>query len=224
MREALPLLLAWGTIVGLDLVSMPQMMLARPLVAGAGAGLLLGDVAAGLRLGVLFELFQYDILPVGATRYPEYGPATVVAVAATYYSGIPFGLGIATVVGLFTAMLGGVSLQILRRVNTRAVTKAAPALEAGSLGTLVRLHFAGWGRDLLRGALVTAAGLGLAALTLEFVVPALTHRAERLLSVAATGAALAAGAAGGLRLVGRGPALRWLAAGLAGGVVAAWLA
>src|SRR5256884_3458709 len=59
------------TLVGLDLVSVPQMMIARPLVAGPIAGAMLGDVATGLQLGVLFELFQYDILPMGATRYPE---------------------------------------------------------------------------------------------------------------------------------------------------------
>src|SRR6266699_2448819 len=64
------------TLAGLDLVSVPQAMIARPLVAGPIAGAMLGDVVTGLELGVLFELFQYDILPMGATRYPEYGPAT----------------------------------------------------------------------------------------------------------------------------------------------------
>lgn len=216
-------LLAFGAIVGLDLVSFPQMMLARPIVAGAGAGLLLGDVGAGLRMGVLFELFQYDILPVGATRYPEYGPATVIAVGAAHAFALPFGIGLATVVGLFTAMIGGISLQILRRLNTRAVTAAAPALERGDVRALYRLHVSGAARDLVRAALVTAFGLVLVAITREFVVPALSHRGERLLSVAATGAGLAAGAAGTLRLVGLGTHLKWLAAGLVGGIVLAWL-
>ena len=216
-------LLLWGTIVGFDLVSFPQIMLARPLVAGLGAGLLLGDVGAGLRVGVIFELFQYDILPVGATRYPEYGPATVVAVAAAHSFALPFSIGLATVVGLVTAMAGGVSLQALRRLNTRAVAAAAPALETGDPRVLYRLHFAGAARDLTRAALVTVLGLVLASVTREFVAPALSHRGERLLSVAATGAALAAGAAGTLRLVGLGHPLKWLAAGLAGGIVVAWL-
>ena len=81
-ETTLALLLLWGTVVGLDLVSVPQMMIARPLVAGTVAGLLVGDPETGLRLGVVFELFQFDILPVGAARYPEYGPPTVAAVAA----------------------------------------------------------------------------------------------------------------------------------------------
>ncbi|HEU5467247.1 MAG TPA: PTS sugar transporter subunit IIC [Gemmatimonadales bacterium] len=216
-------LLAFGAVVGLDLVSFPQMMLARPIVAGAGAGLLLGDVGAGLRMGVLFELFQYDILPVGATRYPEYGPATVIAVGAAHAFALPFGIGLATVVGLFTAMIGGISLQILRRLNTRAVTAAAPALERGDVRALYRLHASGAARDLARAVLVTAFGLVLVAITREFVVPALSHRGERLLSVAATGAGLAAGAAGTLRLVGLGTHLKWLAVGLVGGIVLAWL-
>jgi mannose/fructose/N-acetylgalactosamine-specific phosphotransferase system component IIC len=216
-------LLAWAVLVGVDLVSMPQMMLARPLVAGAGAGLILGDMGAGLRLGLLFELFQFDILPVGASRYPEYGPATIAAVSAAHFAALPLGLGLGAVVGLITGMLGGISLQVLRRLNTRAVAAATPALELGDARVLVRTHLTAGARDLVRAALVAAVGLTLAAVAREVIAPALSHRGERLLSVAATSGALAAGAAGTLRLVGRGTGLRWLALGLGGGILAAWM-
>jgi mannose/fructose/N-acetylgalactosamine-specific phosphotransferase system component IIC len=46
----LPLLL-WGTLVALDLVSVPQAMISRPVVAGTVAGALIGDFEAGLRVG-----------------------------------------------------------------------------------------------------------------------------------------------------------------------------
>lgn len=216
-------LLLWGTLVGLDLVSFPQAMLARPLVAGAGAGLILGDMSTGLRLGLLFELFQYDILPVGASRYPEYGPATVAAVSAAHFASGTLGLGIGAVVGLFTGMLGGLSLVVLRRSMTRAVAAAAPRLEAGDAGALIRFHTGGMLRDLARAACVTAVGLALAQLARAFIQPSLTPRGEQLLAVAASAAAVAAGAAGTLRIVGRGPNLRWLALGLGGGVLVAWL-
>ena len=72
--HVLLLLVLWGTIVALDLVSVPQAMLSRPLVAGAVAGWLAGDVEAGLRVGVVLELFALDVLPIGAVRYPDYGP------------------------------------------------------------------------------------------------------------------------------------------------------
>jgi PTS system mannose-specific IIC component len=216
-------LLAWGTLVGLDLVSVPQMMIARPLVAGSIAGAMLGDVWTGLTLGVLFELFQYEVMPVGAVRYPEYGPATVAAVSAAHAAAGTLGLGLGALVGLITGMAGGVSLHLVRRLNARAVQRATAALEAGDTRVLVRLHEAAILRDALRAALVTALGLGLALLARTYLVGTLSVRGVILLDVAAVGSALAAGTAGTLRLVGRGPELRWFAAGVVGGAVVAWL-
>src|SRR2546425_6404464 len=124
-------LLAWGTLVGLDLISVPQMMIARPVVAGPVAGAILGDVATGLALGVVFELFQYDILPLGAARYPEYGPATVAAVSAAQAGAGALGPGPRLPGGPRPGPVGGVSLPPLHPLNARAVGAAVPALEAG---------------------------------------------------------------------------------------------
>jgi hypothetical protein len=44
-----------------------------------------------------------------------------------------------------------------------------------------------------------------------------------VVAVLVTGAAIAAGTSGTLRLVGRGPNLRWFAAGLLGGAAGVWL-
>ncbi|MDQ3136008.1 MAG: PTS sugar transporter subunit IIC, partial [Gemmatimonadota bacterium] len=111
------LLLLWGTVVGLDLVSVPQAMLSRPLVAGTVAGWLAGDVQAGLRVGTVLELFALDVLPIGAVRYPDYGPATVVAAAVAAGAPWELGLGLSVGVGLVLAVLGGWSLQLVRRWN-----------------------------------------------------------------------------------------------------------
>ena len=219
------LLLAWGTLVGMDLVSVPQMMIARPLVAGAVAGAMLGDLSTGLQLGVMFELFQYDILPVGAVRYPEFGPATVAAVSAAHAvpGGVLLGLGLGTLVGLLVGLLGGVSLHLLRRLNARAVHRVITRLEAGDARALLRLHLGSIARDGARALLVTAAGLALAALARIVLPGTLMPRDATLLAVAAVAGALAAGSAGTFRLIGRGPGLRWFAAGLGGGVLVVWL-
>jgi len=140
--ELLIALLLWGTLVGVDLVSLPQMMIARPLVAGTVAGAILGDIPTGLKLGVVFELLQYDILPVGAVRYPEYGPATVAAVATAHASAGVLGLGLGALVGLVTGLFGGVTINVLRRVNSRVVHAAAAQLESGDPSALVRLFLA----------------------------------------------------------------------------------
>ena len=224
--ELLVALVVWGTLVGVDLVSIPQMMIARPLVAGTIAGAILGDIPTGLKLGVVFELLQYDILPVGAVRYPEYGPATVAAVATAHAApgGGVLGLGLGALVGLVTGLLGGLTINLLRRVNSRIVHAAAAQLESGDPHALVRVHVSGVLRDALRAALVTIVGLVLAWLARPLLAGALTVRGALLLAVAAVATALAAGAAGTLRLVGRGPNLAWFAGGLIGGIVAAvWL-
>src|SRR6266571_484656 len=162
--EVLIALVVWGTLVGVDLVSLPQMMIARPLVAGTVAGAILGDIPTGLKLGVVFELLQ--------------------------------------------------------RVNSRIVHAAAAQLESGDPRALVRIHVGGLLRDALRAALVTMVGLVLAWLARPLLAGALTVRGALLLAVAAVGTALAAGASGTLRLVGRGPNLAWFAAGLGGGILA----
>ncbi len=222
--ELLVALLVWGTLVGVDLVSLPQMMIARPLVAGTVAGAILGDIPTGIKLGVVFELLQYDILPVGAVRYPEYGPATVAAVATAHASAGVLGLGLGALVGLVTGLLGGVTINLLRRVNSRIVHEAAARLESGDPAALVRVHVGGLLRDALRAALVTIVGLVLAWLARPLLAGVLSPRGALLLAVAAVAAAVAAGSAGTLRLVGRGPNLAWFAAGLGGGLAAAiWL-
>jgi len=222
--EVLIALIVWGTLVGVDLVSLPQMMIARPLVAGTVAGAILGDIPTGLKLGVVFDLLQYDILPVGAVRYPEYGPATVAAVATAHASAGVLGLGLGALVGLVTGLLGGVTINVLRRVNSRIVHAAASELEAGDPNALVRVHVGGLLRDALRAAVVTVVGLVLAWLARPLLGGVLTVRGAVVLAVAVVATALAAGAAGTLRLVGRGPTLAWFAAGLGGGIVATlWL-
>lgn len=205
-------LLAWGTLVGLDLVSVAQAMIARPFVAGAVTGVLLGDPAAGLRVGVLLELFALDVLPVGAARYPDYGPATVAATAVAAGSPWELSLGLAGTVGLLVSVLGGWSLQRLRRLNATAVQRHAAALAAGESAAIRRLQYGGIARDALRSGLLTAAGLAAAWVADRWLL--LDRRTAVALTLVVVGAALAAALGGALRSAGRSPRRRWLAAGL----------
>ena len=211
------LLLAWGTIVALDLVSVPQAMYARPLAAGTVAGLIAGDVMTGLQLGVLLELFALDVLPVGAARYPDHGPATVAAVAAAAGAAWPERMGTAVLLAMLLAVLGGWSLQRLRYLNAQALHERAAALAAGSEPGIRALQWGGLARDAIRGLLLTALGLSGALLLRAF--PPLVPRLQGLLAAAAIGCALAAVAGGAARSAGRGPRLLWLGAGLALGLI-----
>ena len=216
------LLLLWGTLVGLDLVSVPQAMISRPLVAGTVAGWLAGDVHTGLRVGVLFELFALDVLPVGAVRYPDYGPATVGAVALGAGSVWQLGLGVSVALGLVLAVLGGWTLQLVRRSNARAIQRQAAALAAGESSAIRRLQYGGLLRDTSRGFMLTLLGVVLAIVIRENV--RLDEQTYLALTLVAVGSALAAAANGAFRTSGRSTRFRWLAAGVGGGILAAVLA
>jgi mannose/fructose/N-acetylgalactosamine-specific phosphotransferase system component IIC len=217
----LPLLLAWGTAVGLDLVSLPQFLLSRPIVVGAVAGAIAGDLEAGLRVGLVLEFFALDVLAVGAVRYPDYGPATVGAVAIAAGAPWELTLGIATGLALVVGAIGGWSLQWVRHSNARALRDRVDALARGDADAVRALQRAGIARDAGRSLLLTAGALAAALLLRAYAHP--DRATALLLTLAAVGAALAAGANGALRSAGRGARLGWLAAGAGVGTALAFL-
>ena len=185
-------------------------MIARPLVAGTIAGAILGDIPTGLKLGVVFELLQYDILPVGAVRYPEYGPATIAAVATAHASAGVLGLGLGALVGLVTGLVGGLAInRAAARELAGSCTRGATRLESGDPRALMRVPCRRTccatpcaRRSSRRSGLCSPGSRGRCSPARSSV------RGAVLLAVATVGAALAAGAAGTLRLVGRGPESR----------------
>lgn len=212
-------LLVWGTVVGVDLVSFPQAMLNRPIVAAAVAGMILGDLESGLRVGALLELFALDVLPIGAARYPDFGPG---AVAATLLAtGGPNLFGLAAVLGLLMALVGGRSVDLLRRVNGRRIRGADDLLAGGDPAAVRRLHLLSLATDVARSGLLTAVGLALAvpAALLAGVSPAL----DRSLTLTLLAGGLAAALHGLVQRARAGVQRIWLTAGLIAGGVVAWL-
>ena len=216
------LLLAWGTIVALDLVSVPQALLARPLVAATVAGAIAGDPGAGLAVGLLLELFALDVLPVGASRYPDYGPGTVGAVLVVAHQPAPVvWIGAATGLALVVALAGAASMQWHRHQVARDVQAHSGQLAAGDSSVISMLHLTAIGRDAFRGLALTTVAL-LLALLLRRVGP-LDQLTGTMLTVVATGAGLAAAIRGAARSAGRGTRFRWLATGACAGVLLSML-
>ena len=210
-------LLIWGTVVGLDLASMLQGLFSRPLVAGAVAGVILNDPMAGLRIGVTLELFALDVLPVGASRYPDYGAATVAAVAAGAGESWSAALGPAVLLGLLLAHLGGWTMVLHRRVTAWALARAEPKLDLGEPGVASRVHLVGLTSDLVRSAAL--AGLGLMAAALLDYAPRLDVGTERALAIVVVAGGFVAVIGGALRRAGTPRRMIWLAGGIALGVL-----
>lgn len=157
--ELLPLVVL-GAVLGLDTVSFPQAQLSRPIVAATLGGAFAGEAMAGLFVGAALELIALETLPFGASRYPEWGSASVVGGAL--YAAEPPSAGAMTcavVAALVTAWVGGASMVMLRKLNARWARPRLARLAAGSRSTVEGLQLAGLNADLVRGAALTLAAL-----------------------------------------------------------------
>jgi mannose/fructose/N-acetylgalactosamine-specific phosphotransferase system component IIC len=156
LLETLPLALL-GALLGLDVVSFPQAMVSRPIVAATLAGAFIGNPPAGLTIGVVLEMIALDTLPFGASRYPEWGSAGVVggALFAAQAPGMPGALPACLLATLLTASISGWSMVVLRRIIASRLERTRDRIEEGSRDALLSLHLSGMTMDLLRAALVT---------------------------------------------------------------------
>lgn len=207
-----------GAVLGLDVVSFPQAMISRPIVAATLAGTLLGHPLRGLVVGVALEFFALESMPFGASRYPEWGSASVVggSLFALTPDNTPAAMTLATLAALVTAQLGGLSMIALRRWNAQWARRLQPGLARGSGHTVVGLQLAGMSADLLRGGLLTFLALAVfeplrIAVLATFSFPGTLSRAV-VVSVAST-----VGLAAVWKVTSTTPGARWW---LLGGLLA----
>lgn len=214
---ALLLLLLLGGVVTVDGTSLGQFMVSRPLVAASLAGWIAGAPEQGALLGLLLEAFHLTVLPVGAARYPEGGPAAVAA-AGVYATAVP-----ASAPGMWSILLpvvalallwewvAGLTVQGLRQLNVRL----SPPPQAVSLRPerLERRHLLAVAVDFARGVLLAGAGIALFAAVLALPAGLLPGPGIARLAL---GAALAASLGAALRMFGRERARLFLVGALGG--------
>ena len=154
--QLLPLAML-GAVLGLDVVSFPQAMISRPIVAATAAATLLGDPGRGLLVGATLEMFALETLLFGASRYPEWGSAAVVGGSLYAINGDanPGGLTVAVLAGLACAWIGSWSMVQLRKLNAALARRRHDAVASGSKRIVEGLQVFGLTADLLRGGLLT---------------------------------------------------------------------
>ena len=150
------LLCLLGGWTAVDGASWGQFMISRPFVAAVAAGAIVGAPLQAAQLGVVLEALHLRVLPIGAARYPESGPAAVVGGATSAVLAGTSGLLTAAVFVLIWEWVGGETIRQLRNWN-------APSPE-GDLRTPARIereHLRAVGLDFGRGALLVLAGVPL---------------------------------------------------------------
>lgn len=221
LADLLPIALL-GAVLGLDVVSFPQAMVSRPLVAATAAGALLGHPVHGLIVGAALELIALETLPFGASRYPEWGSAAVVGGALFATGAAPASAGaltVAVLASLATARVSSYSMVLLRRLNARWARAHLAEVERGSARTVEGLQVWGLTADLVRGGLLTAvAFLLLRPLTVLVLARWGASAASSRAVVVGVAATVAAGAA--WKIFHPTAGARWyFLGGLAAGVV-----
>jgi len=213
-------LLALAIGAGLDLASVVQGLLSRPLIVSALAGTVLGDLDGALRIGAVLELFALDVVPVGASRYPDFGAATVAAVLYSAATPWQVTLGPAVGLGLVLAIVGGGSIPVVRRWNARLVASFGDRLAAGDARAVDEVHLRCLLHDLIRsvGVAVLFLAIGAVARELELYPPA---EVGPWLVAVALGGGLWAAVHGAVDAAGPGARGRWLAGGVAVGLLVA---
>lgn len=149
MLSSLALAGAAAFVCGLDRTAALQVMISRPIVAAPLTGLLLGDPAVGLQVGLLMELLWLGRLPLGAAIPPD---DTQVAVGATFLAivlgemtglaGLEFTL-LSTLIALPLGKAGQYFDRAARHWNGRVQRDAEQALEDGNVRKAERQNL--WG-------------------------------------------------------------------------------
>lgn len=150
------LLVALGGLLALDGVSFPQVMVSRPLISATIGGALLGSPGGGMLVGAVLELLSMRHAPYGAAKYPDTGPAGLVAGAAYAAAGAASieALVAALIGGWATGWAGSYAAHARRKLNGRLVENHR-ALAERPVRVERRMH-AALAVDVARGAFVTA--------------------------------------------------------------------
>ncbi len=161
LLELLPIALLAG-LFGLDVVSFPQAMISRPLVAATVGGAFMGAPIAGLACGVALECLALESLPVGASRYNEWGSAAIVAGAVAARGAgtttLPLAgtFAMSVAIGIMVSWLGGWTMVRHRQMIATFARPRLGQLAEGNRHTVVGLQVFGMTADFVRGALVAA--------------------------------------------------------------------
>lgn len=153
----------WGGLVAVERKAFLQAMLSRPLVCATLMGLLLGDLNAGLSVGVLLELFFLGSASLGAAlpdndALAASGTAAAAATmaAATGAGSTPAIWSLAVLLFIGLGRVGRWLERLLEVHSARLARVALASAEAGNLTRAMRQNLWGmWPHFLLYGAVTS---------------------------------------------------------------------
>jgi mannose/fructose/N-acetylgalactosamine-specific phosphotransferase system component IIC len=156
------LLTIWAVICIFDILGPTLIMGFRPLIAGTGAGIIVGDVNLGMAIGATLELTALGVYTYGGATIPDYQTGAIIgtALAAVGTGDLAAKTAIGLTIGLPAAVLLASLDPIGRFLPTFWIHRAdAYAMDADSKG-ITTMHWTAF----IPWALVRAVPTFLAAL------------------------------------------------------------
>ena len=159
------LLTIWAILCIFDILGPNLIMGFRPLIAGTGAGLIIGDVNLGMAIGATLELTALGVYTYGGATIPDYQTGAIIGTVLAHAAGGDFAAQTAAglAVGLPAAVLLSSLDPIGRFLPTFWIHQADRYAEQGNSGALTWTHWTAF----IPWALVRAIPTFLAALALN---------------------------------------------------------
>ncbi|MCD6308616.1 MAG: PTS sugar transporter subunit IIC, partial [Candidatus Latescibacteria bacterium] len=154
------LLLLLAGVVATDTTSGPQMLFSEPLVSCSIGGIIVGDTATGIEIGMMFQLLWIGYMPLGAVRFTDSNMGAIIALASLYTAGDLFSLAgsdyqaaviPALIVGIAAGLAGSRFRNRVRRFNNSISETLLGKVGRGEIPSPTPWHMLGIGASFFRG-------------------------------------------------------------------------
>jgi mannose/fructose/N-acetylgalactosamine-specific phosphotransferase system component IIC len=137
------MLTIWAVLCVYDMLGPRLLYASRPLIAGAVAGLVIGDVTLGMAVGGTLELAALGVYSYGGATVPDYLTGAIVGTALAHAAGGTFAVQVAhgLAVGIPAALLLAALDPVARFLPTFWIHRADRAAAGGRTRELTLLHW-----------------------------------------------------------------------------------
>jgi mannose/fructose/N-acetylgalactosamine-specific phosphotransferase system component IIC len=172
-----------GGIFISDATAVGQFMISRPLFCGPVIGYIMGDIVAGLYVGIIIELLWITAVPLGNAVPPDSTVVTIIAAYLAAVSGNEYGAGYIMFLLLFCIPVGILFRKldmIHREFNSFFSRELEHKIDEGSISYIDKITYLSVLLFILKGAVFIFVFLLLGERIFPFVyslIPADMHMA-----------------------------------------------
>ncbi|MEL6820171.1 MAG: PTS sugar transporter subunit IIC [Calditrichota bacterium] len=172
-------------ILSLDTTIAFQVLLSQPIFSCAILGWVLGDPMLGLQIGLIMQLLWINIMPVGASTFPEGNVGSMLTCAIVILTNTPehenLIFTVAFAAGIIISAVASQLTVMDRKVNDHILDLTLKAADEVDFKRIMQLDLAGGFLYALIIFVLMLISLSVTKLMLSVLMPALPVETEQLL-------------------------------------------